>query len=343
MIDVFTSQPHYIAHLAGIWAALPAESRGRFYVAGRVADQPNVWGVDGWRIGYPTPGPTPTLVAGYCDEVSLGRPVIYLEHGAGQTYPGDPRAADHPAYNGTPGHERVALFLCPNDTVACRWRRRYPQTPAVAVGSPKMDAWHKDPGAGRRGAQTPTAAIAFHSDNRICPETVTAFRHYESGLAAAVAELRAAGWGIVGHGHPRLWATMDPFWRSIGVEPVEDFGEVLARAHILAADNTSVLPEFASTGRPVVWMNAPWYRRNVHHGGRFWEWPAGQVTVDAPEELAAAIVDGHSDTDAARAARAAMVEAVYMAADGMATRRAVAAIAQYAPGPPPGPYAGRQR
>jgi glycosyltransferase involved in cell wall biosynthesis len=93
------------------------------------------------------------------------------------------------------------------------------------------------------------------------------------------------------------------------------------------AHNTSALPEFASLGKPVVWMNAPWYRRGMNHGGRFWEWPAGQVQVDAPTELAAAVEAALEDPPAVAEARAAMLAKVYVATDGKATERAVAAIA----------------
>ena len=50
------------------------------------------------------------------------------------------------------------------------------------------------------------------------------------------------------------------FYEAHGIEYVPDFDDVLRRADVYACDNSSTLYEFASTGRPVVVLNAPWYR-----------------------------------------------------------------------------------
>jgi hypothetical protein len=77
------------------------------------------------------------------------------------------------------------------------------------------------------------------------------------------------------------------------------------------------LYEFASTGRPVVVMNAPQYRRDVHHGLRFWDYPPG-LQVDRPEQLADTIARALSDPEPARALRAAAVAETYAYTDGRA-------------------------
>ena len=100
---------------------------------------------------------------------------------------------------------------------------------------------------------------------------------------------------------------------------------MLDRADLLVGDNTSALYEFASTGRPVVVMNAPQYRRDVHHGLRFWDYPPG-LQVDRPEQLADTIARALSDPEPARAVRAAAVAETYAYTDGRAAERAVAAI-----------------
>lgn len=63
------------------------------------------------------------------------RPVVLVEHGAGQTYD-----VEHTAYAGGPGREGVVLFLCPNDHVAQLNADRYPGARSVVVGSPRLDA-----------------------------------------------------------------------------------------------------------------------------------------------------------------------------------------------------------
>lgn len=324
MIDAYASQPHYIDHMAPIWSIY--EETNRFFVAGLPADQGNTEGLSGWTPGHPPPSGLPLLVAGYIDERSTTRKkIIYLEHGAGQTYSGDPVVRRNPSYSGGTEHERVALFLCPSETVAERWRAAYPSTPAVAVGCPKLDHWHRT--ASRLPARGKTVAITFHHDAALCPETSTALHAYEGSMPATVAALRAVGYDVIGHGHPRLRRAVSRLWASCGVPYVDSFAQVMLSASVLCVDNSSVGPEFASTGRPIVWMNAPTYRRNIDHGGRFWNWTDGIPTVDRPEELPGAVeaaLSGVHDE-----AYRKLVDSVYVACDGQAAVRAAQAIGRY--------------
>ncbi len=360
MIDAFATERQFLAHLAPVWHALDPAERGTFWAAGGLGDLPASEGIE-TRVGYPARGlEPPVLVASWQDHHSAsarGRPTVYLEHGAGQTYR-TPEQDPHPSYSGSPGHEGTVLFLSPSEEVAGRWRARYPDVPAVAVGCPKLDRFHADrfaldvgrslrrplcschplptdrlpdpltSAAHARAVEMAhgTVAISFHSAVRLCPETYSAFPHYSAGLKAAVARLRATGLEVLGHGHPRLWARIEPVWRACGVEPVEDFAEVLARASVYACDNSSTLPEAASCGLRLVWLEAPWFRRDADHGGRFWDWPAGQVSCAGPEDLPDAVLEALSDPPGAREAREAMVAAVYLATDGRASERAAAAI-----------------
>jgi hypothetical protein len=283
---------------------------------GALADTIEVHGLPNVRYGFPPPGDTPTLTAGFVDEQQCRRPCIYVEHGAGQTY----LEVDDPSYNGSSGHEQCILFLSPSETVAQRWRTRYPNVPVVAVGVPKLDHLHRT--ARRPRSATPIIAVTFHSHASLLPETHGAWSSYDSALP----ELAAAYPMMLGHGHPRLWRQLRPRWEALGVEPVDDLNEVFARANLLVADNTSALPEAASLGIPLLWLNAPWYRREVHHGQRFWEWPEGQVSCDEPGDLVAAVGRALDDPQPVREAREAMVRSVYIATDGNATERALAAI-----------------
>lgn len=318
VVDCLASQGKYATHLAPIWLALDSSERGTFYVVGGLANTIDAEGLPGIKLGYPPPGTTPTMVAGFVDEQQCRRPVIYVEHGSGQSY-SDGGHVD-PCYSGSLGHDRVILFLSPGETVADRWRRVYPITPAVAVGVPKLDWWHRQPR--RQRNKPPVVAVTFHSEGPLNPETIGAWSHYDSALPA----LAAAYPGMLGHGHPGIWRRIELRWRELGVEPVADLNEVFARADLLVADNTSALPEAASLGIPLLWLNAPWYRRDVTHDSRFWSWPKGQVTCDEPGDLVAAVGRTIDDPQPVREAREAMVRSIYVACDGRATERAVAAI-----------------
>jgi hypothetical protein len=278
----------------------------------------------------PPPGARPCLVAGYKDHVlarAAGRPTIYVEHGAGQSYAGDPVSARMSGYPGGMGHEGTLLFVAPGEAPRARWEEFYPDVPAVAVGCPKLDGRHRaEPRARARALDGATVAVSFHWPNPLIQETRSAWPHWAPGLADAVADLSDAGATVLGHAHPRLWRHVAPLWRRWGAEPVEDFGEVLDRADVFAADNTSALPEAAICGVPLVWIDHPFYRRDVEHGGRFWRWPRGQVTCGGPEFLADAAGRALADPEPVRAAREAMVAEVYVACDGRAAERAADAI-----------------
>lgn len=315
MIDLVATLPHYLAHLAPIWRALPDELRGTAYSPGTIpglAPLPHAWATD-----------RPVLVASFMDAQRVGaRPTIYVEHGSGQTYRGDP-AGDHPSYSGGPGHERAALFLSPNETVAARWRERYPATPSVAVGSPRLDEWHTSPRARPAGAPL-TVAVTFHWECLLVPETRSAWPHFDPVLPEFVARARARGWRVLGHGHPRLWGRIARRWAEIGVDHTAEFDVVLREADVLVVDNSSAAMEFASTGRPVVWLSAPWYRRDVDHGGRFWRWVEAGPHVTEPD--VDALVEAVASAGAWAAVREEIVDEVYPVRDGSAAARAVDAI-----------------
>lgn len=328
-VDAYVSLPNYLAHVLPVWYGLPPEHRGTFWVAGWVGNEPPPERIPGWRVGYPPPGANPVLVAGYQDEVdaSRRRRTIYLEHGAGQTYNGCPEGRDHEAYSGSPGHGRTVLFLCPSETVADRWRARYPGVPAVAVGCPKLDLWHvQPPRPSVRLRPALTVAFTWHSDNRLCAESGTAWPHYQPAMQQVANQLRAEGLDVVGHAHPRMWSRVERTLRIMGITTIENLDEVFKRADVLVADNTSAAVEFASLGRPIVWCNSPEYRRDVHHGGRFWDWTEDQPVVDEPEDLGDRILEACEDRPEWRTGRQRMVDSAYCATDGKATQRAVQAI-----------------
>lgn len=122
MIHALASLRHFGDHLAPIWSALPPESRGTFY--GPAALPPRR---DPSRL---------FLVAGYADAQAVApNPYVWCDHGSGQSYVG----ITNGSYSGGEGHDRCVLFLTPSERVSARWRDRYPDTPAVAIGCPRLD------------------------------------------------------------------------------------------------------------------------------------------------------------------------------------------------------------
>jgi len=131
--------------------------------------------------------------------------------------------------------------------------------------------------------------ISFHWDgSAISPEAGNAFSFYRS-ILPALAERDE--FTLIGHGHPRIIGTLEPFYKYCGIEPVHDFMEVMERADLYVNDSSSTLYEFCVTGKPVVILNAPEFRRGLHLGIRFWEYTDIGPMVDQPEELLGAILD----------------------------------------------------
>ena len=103
-----------------------------------------------------------------------------------------------------------------------------------------------------------------------------------------------------------------------------DFADVCRRADVYITDNSSTLFEFAATGRPVVVLNAPEFRRNVNHGLRFWEAATVGVQVDHPRDLVAAVASALEDPEPSQNAREAALAIVYTYRSGGASRAAAA-------------------
>lgn len=306
-VDLVAEYPHYRDHLLPIWRGLPEAMRGTDAGTGPAARTSD-------RL---------LLVAGYSElDRHPHRRCIYVEHGAGQSYIGLP-ASVAPFYSPieiTKQHRNVILFLCPNDEVRDRWARSYGDI-AVTVGCPKLDPWH----AGHRSEHEPrTIAITFHWETpfsvvKQVPELQSGWEHYclilrDQFIPRAIAN----GWTVLCHWHPRLgnrWESGG--FKELGVEIVADSNEILDRAAILIADNTSLSAEMMSLGRGVVFLNHPAYHKDVEHGGRFWQWPKRTgVQIDTPASLVALDLDTVPDS----------TWHPYAYADGRATERAVAAI-----------------
>jgi len=360
VIDFAAGEPHFADHLAPIYAALEPHERGRFFALGdgMVGYLARVYGIAaepalrlelGWPVvvaswgdlravtegerRVPRPGGKPGVIvrqAGMSSARTQPRvPVVFVEHGAGQTY----RDTDSPSYAGGRRRDAVRLYLAPGDHVARNNAARYPDTPTEVVGCPKLDRWHLEgrPPA-RRGAELgrrPAVAVSFHPDfPHIAPECLSAFSWYRDALASLAAADRP--YDLLGHAHPRRWPELRAWWAGIGVEPVERFDEVVARADCYVVDNSSTLYEFASLDRPVVALDAPWMRRSVEHGLRFWSHADVGVRIGQASALDTAIRLALTDPAEIADRRRRLVADVYAHVDGHAADRAVDAIRRHA-------------
>lgn len=319
MIDAYAEWPHFVWHLLPIWDALPADARGTFYAPRHIcARYPDVGLVEGLPA---RDGTAPVLVAGFGDAHQCRpRPVVLVNHGAGQTYT---QTRSPESFSGGPGRDRVILHLEPGPLAARASKRA--GYPYVEVGVPAMDPWHQPPTC--PFAESPVVAVALHHNGRGAPEQMSAWTHYE----AAFAEL-AACVDVVGHGHPRGWERTRNKWHAAGVTTEESFARVLDTASLLVTDISSVGPLFASTGRPVVWISAPWHTAAPESGGRFHDWTRaveeahGHVTD--PADLADTVQHHLFHPSRLVAAQRAIVDDVFYACDGHAAERAADAIVQ---------------
>lgn len=268
MIDALSSAPHYRAHLLPLWEALPPEVRGERFDLDA-----------GGRPRGPRPDASRAVLVASGRDMGHAfnngyRRIALMEHGIGQSYVDMPNGG----YPGGAGRGVVGLFLSPNETAASHDRAAYPKARVEVIGDPVLDTLPRGHGDGR------TVAISFHWNWTRLPELTSAAPHYLSAFRPLMERFT-----VLGHGHPRMIDRLLTTYRQLGIEVVRSFDEVCRRADLYACDNSSSIYEFAATGRPVVVLNAPWYRREVSHGLRFWDAADVGRQVDEPNELVEAI------------------------------------------------------
>lgn len=314
-VDLLATASHYVDHLLPIWEALPAAERRYFYLG------PRAWRDDiaGARRQdrLVRDGDVPILTVAHGDfklaRAGRRRHIALGQHGAGQSY-----SSDHSSYPGGKDQGEVELFLVPNQHAAERTLARYPRARVAIVGCPKLEGLPRK----RRRSGPPVVAVSFHFDSSVAPETKSAWPAYRAHIAALG---RSSSFRLLGHAHPRAAAQLGPWFRSNRIEFTPSLADVFARADLYICDNSSSLFEFAATGRPVLVLNAPWFRRRQRHGLRFWDAAGVGINVDRGRDLHPAILRALEDPPEVRTARKAALGLVYQPRRG-ATRLAVRAV-----------------
>lgn len=351
-LSFYASQPHYWRHLRPIADALRA--RGA---------EVDIWSDNHQPWGPAVTDPTRRLVAPVVVVASYqdaqrwrDRACVYVEHGAGQTYRTDDLEEPERlrlGFAGGGGLDHCALFLCPSERVAGRWRDVYPAARIAVVGCAALDRYEISKisrstardfdrpahisGADRTTESPPglsVVAVTCHWRFDVIPEGRPALPLY----LEAFADLHFAELGIfvVGHGHPRIQTEARRWWDTIGIPFEPDPDRILSEADLLIADNTSLMYEAAAVDLPVLVLNAPWYRRDVGHGLRFWSHVPGLECND-PADLGGMIRLALHDPSRASALRARAARAAYAVLDGHAADRAADAILTLEGAPMPEP------
>ena len=324
-IDFFARRTHFIDHMASTWVALPDEIRGKFYI-------PNVLEGYAMRRGVPlstiqsltcrNERPTscveipfsrnPVVTCAYGDMQLAAhydeRPLILMEHGVGLTF-NNKDGATNPGYGGGEGlRSLVSLFLAPNDYIAAKTLATFPGASQVIVGTPKLDRWAGNMnGSKHPRPEKPTVCISFHWDGSgVAPEAGNAWEYYRRILP----EL-AKVYNLVGHGHPKIIEKLTFAYKKLGLEVIKDFEKVMDVADVYVNDCSSTMYEFLVTGKPVVVLNAPWFRRYVHHGLRFWDYSEAGPVCENPNNLEDCIEEALEDRIAERRKRAQYVRDLY--------------------------------
>ena len=247
------------------------------------------------------------VVASRKDARSLNpRPVVLLEHGAGQSYGVAERGRDWAEPN-----DNVVLFLAPNERVANRNADIYPNARHVVVSSP----WVEKLAEVRAGyAWDPpvvpdTLVFTFHYEGSIVPEAGSAHNHFKETILEEAKRVWPGP--IVGTAHPRMMRRIKGWYDNHGVEIEPDFSKLVRRMKVLVADNTSAIWEACALDVPVVLMHSPLYRRNLDEEmwPRFYTHADVGYQIHDATDLPVALIDAYYDEFARERARA--TEAIY--------------------------------
>lgn len=332
-LDFFARWPHFIDHMAPVWHAFPRELRGTFFVPKDLQEYAHIAGIDTFGLTPTDPakprvvgpqGTNPLYACAYKDLeyawIRGKRKLILAEHGVGLT------PATFPGYAGGKGGIRkyISLFLVPNQHTFDKNRAAAPNCVQEIVGVPKLDKWAEWQNS--IGNARPKVAIAFHWDGGfISPEAGNAYTHY-AGILSKLNE--QYGFELLGHCHPRAEEFFRPIYEELGIQYTNSFDYVMVTADLYINDCSSTMYEFLVTGKPVIILNAPQFRRDLRGQIRFWEYTNIGIQVDQPHELLPAIDYTLTHPDANREHRERAVEDLYPNL-GTAAQTAAEALANF--------------
>lgn len=315
-VDFLATEEHFVHHLLPLYYALSEENRGDFFTTQMATNLE-------WSIHRDKPEEIVKRVNLYNKHrllvmaslltpiaQNINRPIGWIAHGAGQVYSG--------ARWRYRENNNLFLALCPNDYYANFVKNNTRCKNIKVIGSPKLDKWYDY----KKSINfKPIVALSFHHDRKACPESTSAFPHFRSVLPDL---FRQEEWQILGHGHPRMIDKLIPLYEKYNIEYTRDFEEILRRADLYICDHMSTLYEFAAVDdKPVVVLNAPWYRREVEHGLRFWEHSDVGINCNYPKDLLDCIQKALKDSEHQKRLREKCLKAVYKYRDGDSTQRAV--------------------
>lgn len=319
--DFYADYSHFVDHLAPIWLALPERNRGQFLVPNKMYDYARSLGVTPTHMYGFSPAHTrrrsgPVVVSAWGAVLkwrNTRRKIVLLNHGSGQTY-----LTDHPSYSGGNRRGWVSAYLEPGPHSANALRKVGTKEPIFEIGCAKLDKWHSAPA--KAANEKPKVVFSAHWDCKVVPETRTSWWEFGDAMLALKDH-----YDVSAHAHPTFREVIRLASEQAGIEFIENFHDVLDVADLYISDNSSSLFEFASTGRPVVCVNASFYRKDVNHGLRFWDAVPG-IQCDRPGDLAAKVSEALQDGPDVRSAREAAVLSTYYACDGMSAQRGSQAL-----------------
>jgi hypothetical protein len=291
-VDLIATYPHYAAHLAPIWAALPEDVRGHRYLGAPILRDhtPGSAAPDVRPMRDARKSRNVALVAGMNDAHNARGPIIMTEHGVGQSYHGDTvsTAANNSSYAGGRGRGRIGAFLHPNHYAANLDAAAYPHAMVRVIGSPYLA--HLRATITPAVTDRPVVAIAGHWPAGVCAETTSGWGEFHAGFAALADDPDIT---VIGHGHPRIMRALTPHYARMGVPVVPTLEETLAWCDVFIADNTSAMFYAAALGRGVVVLDSRNYRRHINHGGRFWDWAGIGPRIGDVDAMPAAVTTAY--------------------------------------------------